>query len=119
MSETEAIDTGDTAWVLVATALVMIMTPGVGFFYAGLEKHRNILVTLTYSFISLAAISLTWYPPCVFACVCSHQLIRHSFYWQCRFCSTTRSFRCATKLLLCNDNPTCLLSSFSNLNLQQ
>ena len=61
MSETEAIDTGDTAWVLVATALVMIMTPGVGFFYAGLEKHRNILVTLTYSFISLAAISLTWY----------------------------------------------------------
>ena len=61
MSETEAIDSGDTAWVLASTALVMFMTPGVGFFYAGLEKHRNILVTLTYSFISLAAISLTWY----------------------------------------------------------
>ena len=61
MSEALSIDSGDTAWVLVSTALVMFMTPGVGFFYAGLEKHRNILVTLTYSFISLAVISITWY----------------------------------------------------------
>lgn len=39
----EAIDTGDTAWMLTATALVLFMTPGLAFFYGGLVRSRNVL----------------------------------------------------------------------------
>jgi len=56
-----AIDTGDTSWVLASTALVMIMTPGVGFFYGGLVNHTNILTTITQSFITFAVVSLLWF----------------------------------------------------------
>jgi Amt family ammonium transporter len=54
------IDTGDTAWVLVATALVMMMTPALAFFYGGMVRKKNILSTLNLSFIILALISLQW-----------------------------------------------------------
>ena len=54
------IDTGDTAWVLVATALVMVMTPALAFFYGGMVRKKNILSTLNLSFIILALISLQW-----------------------------------------------------------
>jgi Amt family ammonium transporter len=54
------VDAGDTAWVLVSAVLVMIMTPGLGFFYGGLVRHKNVLSTIMHSFITVALISLLW-----------------------------------------------------------
>lgn len=57
---TSTIDTGNTAWMIVATAMVMIMTPGLGLFYGGLANRKNIISTVLQSFISLGIISLIW-----------------------------------------------------------
>lgn len=54
------IDTGDTAWILISSALVMLMTPALGFFYGGLVRHKNVLSTIMHSFTILALISVTW-----------------------------------------------------------
>jgi ammonium transporter, Amt family len=54
------INAGDTAWLLIATALVMLMTPGVGFFYGGLVRRKNIISMIALSFIAFAVISLQW-----------------------------------------------------------
>ena len=54
------IDSGDTAWVLISTALVMIMTPGLAFFYGGLVRRKNYLSVLMQCFIVLAALSIQW-----------------------------------------------------------
>ncbi len=54
------IDTGDTAWILMSTALVMLMTPALGFFYGGLVGKKNVLSTLTHSFFILCLISVQW-----------------------------------------------------------
>ena len=54
------IDTGDTAWVLISTALVMLMTPGLAFFYGGLVRRKNYLNVLMQCFIILAALSIQW-----------------------------------------------------------
>ncbi len=54
------IDTGNTAWVLIATALVMLMTPALGFFYGGLVSRKNVLSTIMHSFFILALISVVW-----------------------------------------------------------
>jgi Amt family ammonium transporter len=51
---------GDTAWVLISTALVMLMTPGVAFFYGGMVRRKNILSILMQCFIILCALSLQW-----------------------------------------------------------
>jgi ammonium transporter, Amt family len=56
----ETINTGDTAWVLVSTALVMMMTPALAFFYGGMVRRKNILSTLNLSFIVLGLISVQW-----------------------------------------------------------
>ena len=55
-----AIDTGDTAWVLISTALVMLMTPGLAFFYAGMVRRKNVLGTMMHSFFILCLISIQW-----------------------------------------------------------
>ncbi len=54
------IDTGDTAWMMVSTALVMIMTPALGFFYGGLANRKNIISTVFQSFIALGLVSVLW-----------------------------------------------------------
>jgi len=55
------IDSGDTAWVLVSTALVLLMTaPGLALFYGGMVRQKNALGTLMQSFIILALISIQW-----------------------------------------------------------
>ncbi|HEY3289063.1 MAG TPA: ammonia channel protein, partial [Anaerolineae bacterium] len=51
---------GDTAWVLIATALVLMMTPALAFFYGGMVRKKNILSTLNLSFIVMAVISIEW-----------------------------------------------------------
>src|SRR3989337_1327479 len=54
------IDTGDTAWVLISTALVMLMTPGLALFYGGMVRRKNVLGTVMHSFIIVAIISAQW-----------------------------------------------------------
>lgn len=54
------INTGDTAWVLVAIALVTMMTPALGFFYGGMVRRKNILSTLNLSFITMGVIGVQW-----------------------------------------------------------
>lgn len=55
-----AINSGDTAWVLTAAALVLIMTPGVGFFYGGMVRSKNVVSVLKQSIVITALVSLQW-----------------------------------------------------------
>jgi len=54
------INTGDTAWMLAATALVMIMTPGLAIFYGGLVRQKNVMSTMLQSFICLGIVTVLW-----------------------------------------------------------
>ena len=54
------IDTGNTAWMLVSTALVMLMTPGLAFFYGGMVRRKNALSTIMMSFMTLGLIGVLW-----------------------------------------------------------
>ncbi len=54
------LDTGDIAWVIAATALVMIMTPAVGFFYGGLVRRKNLVSTIVQCLAIFAVVSLVW-----------------------------------------------------------
>lgn len=54
------INAGDTAWVLIASALVMLMTPGLAFFYGGMVRRKNILGILMQCFLVLCVLSLQW-----------------------------------------------------------
>ena len=54
------VDTGDTAWMLVATALVLLMTPALGLFYAGLVRSKNTLNTFMMCVAALAVATITW-----------------------------------------------------------
>jgi Amt family ammonium transporter len=56
----DKINAGDTAWVLASAALVMLMTPGLGFFYGGLVRRKNVLSTVMHSFFVLCLISVQW-----------------------------------------------------------
>ena len=54
-------DSGSTiAWLITATALVMLMTPGVGFFYGGLVRKKNFISMISLSFVAFALVSLQW-----------------------------------------------------------
>ena len=53
-------DSGSIAWMLIASALVLLMTPGLAFFYGGLVRGKNVISTVMYSFISLGVISVVW-----------------------------------------------------------
>ncbi|MGQ0535751.1 MAG: ammonium transporter [Methanobacteriota archaeon] len=54
------IDTGDTAWVLLASALVMLMTPGLALFYGGMVRRKNVVGTMVQTFAVLALVSILW-----------------------------------------------------------
>jgi Amt family ammonium transporter len=54
------IDTGDTTWMLVSTALVMLMTPGLALFYGGMVRQKNVLGTIMQSFVALGVITVQW-----------------------------------------------------------
>ncbi len=54
------IDSGDTAWILVSAALVMLMTPGLAMFYGGMVRRKNVLGTIMHSFIAIALVSVQW-----------------------------------------------------------
>lgn len=50
----------DTGWLLIAAALVMLMTPGLAFFYGGLVRRKNVLSILMQCFMALCLISVQW-----------------------------------------------------------
>jgi Amt family ammonium transporter len=56
-----AVSAGDTAWLLVSAALVMLMTPGLAFFYGGLVRRKNVLSVLMQCFAILCVVSIQWY----------------------------------------------------------
>lgn len=56
----EWLNAGNTAWLLISAALVMIMTPALGFFYSGLVRRENVLTTIMHSFTVLAIVSVQW-----------------------------------------------------------
>ncbi|MGJ7920164.1 ammonium transporter [Neobacillus sp. LXY-4] len=59
--KTPAIDTGDTTWLLIATAVVLFMhVPGLALFYGGLVSERNVISTMMHSFVSLLVITVVW-----------------------------------------------------------
>ena len=53
-------DSGNTAWLLIATAMVMVMLPGLALFYGGLVRRKNVLSTIMHSFFGLALVSVVW-----------------------------------------------------------
>jgi Amt family ammonium transporter len=55
-----SVNAGDTAWILVSSALVMLMTPGVALFYGGMVRRKNILSTIMMSFVALGVVGLLW-----------------------------------------------------------
>jgi Amt family ammonium transporter len=54
------VDTGDTAWLLISAALVMLMIPGLALFYGGMVRTKNVLGTIMHSFIALGVITVQW-----------------------------------------------------------
>ena len=57
---TEGINTGDTAWMLVSSGLVLLMTPGLAYFYGGMVNHKNVISTMLQSFIAMGVITVIW-----------------------------------------------------------
>src|SRR4051794_5664344 len=61
IKDVKAINTGDTAWMLTSSALVLMMTgPGLALFYCGLVRRKNVLATMMQSFVLMAAVSMVW-----------------------------------------------------------
>jgi ammonium transporter, Amt family len=56
----KGVNTGDTAWMLISSALVLLMTPGLAFFYGGLVRSRNVLNTMMMSLVLMAIVGVTW-----------------------------------------------------------
>lgn len=54
------INSGDTAWLLTATGLVLLMTPGLSFFYGGMVQNKNVISTMFQSFIAMGIVSILW-----------------------------------------------------------
>ena len=54
------LDSGNIAWMLAASALVLFMTPGLGFFYGGLTRNKNVLATIMQSFITTGIVAIIW-----------------------------------------------------------
>jgi Amt family ammonium transporter len=59
-AEETPVDAGNTAWLLTATAMVMVMLPGLALFYGGLVRRKNVLSTIMHSFFGLALVSVVW-----------------------------------------------------------
>jgi len=57
---TEGINSGDVAWMLTASALVLLMTPGLAYFYGGMIDTKNIISTMLQSFVAMGVISIVW-----------------------------------------------------------
>jgi len=60
LSEISKFDSGDIAWMLVASALVLLMTPGLGFFYGGMVGKKNVISTMLQSFMAMIIVTVLW-----------------------------------------------------------
>ena len=60
LAQIDGIDSGDTAWLLAATAMVLLMTVGLGIFYAGLVRSKNTLNTFMMCIAALAVATISW-----------------------------------------------------------
>src|SRR5674476_345309 len=60
LTEAAQVNSGDTAWMIVCTALVLLMTPGLAFFYAGMVRSKHALAMIMQSFVTIAIVSVTW-----------------------------------------------------------
>src|SRR5450756_2425778 len=60
LTEVAQVNSGDTAWIIVCTALVLLMTPGLAFFYAGMVRSKHALAMIMQSFVTIAIVSVTW-----------------------------------------------------------
>lgn len=60
LAQEQPIDSGNTAWLLVSAALVMLMTPGLAFFYGGMVSHKNVVSTVLQNYVALALVGLIW-----------------------------------------------------------
>jgi Amt family ammonium transporter len=60
LTEPAQVDSGDTAWMIVCTALVLLMTPGLALFYAGMVRSKHALGMIMQSFVTMAVVSVTW-----------------------------------------------------------
>lgn len=60
VSPPPTVDSGDTAWLLISAALVMLMIPGLALFYGGMVRTKNVLGTIMHSFIALGVITIQW-----------------------------------------------------------
>ena len=60
LTEAAKVDSGDTAWMIVCTALVLLMTPGLALFYAGMVRSKHALGMIMQSFAAMAVVSVTW-----------------------------------------------------------
>lgn len=58
--EAPAIDSGDTAWLIVSCGLVLLMTPGLAMFYAGMTRRKNVLGTMMHSYVMMGLITVLW-----------------------------------------------------------
>lgn len=56
-----AINSGDTTWLLISTALVMLMTPALAFFYGGMVRKKNLLSTIMMSFVMISLVFILWF----------------------------------------------------------
>jgi len=54
------VNPGDTSLLLISAALVLLMTPGLAFFYGGLVRHKNVLTIMLQSFISMGIVTVLW-----------------------------------------------------------
>lgn len=59
-TSTEGLDSGDIAWMLVSSAFVLLMTPGLAFFYGGMVNKKSVISTMMQSFVALGVISVLW-----------------------------------------------------------
>ena len=53
-------NSGDIAWILASSALVLLMTPGLAFFYGGLVRRKNVTATIMHSFMSIGLVGVVW-----------------------------------------------------------
>jgi len=60
LADVPALDSGGTAWMLVSSALVLIMIPGLAIFYAGMVRRKNVLTTMMQSFVAMGVIGVQW-----------------------------------------------------------
>ena len=72
----EGVQAGDTAWMLMSTALVLLMTPALAFFYGGLVPQKNVLNTMMMSLASLGVVGILWVL-CGYSIACEVEVACH------------------------------------------